>query len=77
MRVKNKKSVLYQRADHADCLLFVLVSRHFTQKSFQNEIDRYGELIRTSYDLVVDDVYANLLSLVTFISSDKDILRLV
>lgn len=78
MQLKNKKnlfyiSVLILLID----LVFVLVNRHFTQKSFENEIERYGEQIRASYDLVVDDVYANLLSLATFIGSDKEIQRLV
>jgi len=78
MQLKNKKnlfyiSVLILLID----LVFVLANRHFTQKSFESEIGRYGEQIRVSYDLVVDDVYANLLSLATFISSDKEIQRLV
>ncbi|MCW8906223.1 MAG: diguanylate cyclase [Sedimenticola sp.] len=78
MKLENKKNLIYiSMLILLIDLVFVLVNRHFTRQSFESEVERYGEQIRVSYDLVVDDVYANLLSLATFISSDGEVQQLV
>ena len=57
-------------------VVFVLLNHKIAENTFEEETARSGEQLKLDYELILDQTYRNLTTLVNFIGNDKEILNI-